>query len=116
KLKPGTLTPIEFRSTDGRRMLGYEATLLADMCDAVLEARRHGALTKKQQHVAMQCEILMRGFARVGIIALVDEATGYQDSRAKDELIKILDAYISEELRPWTRMFPEEFFKQTYRL
>ena len=58
----------------------------------------------------------MRGLAHVGIIALVDEATGYQEDRARDELIKILDAYVQEELRPWTRMFPEEFFKQTYRL
>jgi hypothetical protein len=47
---------------------------------------------------------------------LVDEATGYQQDRARDELNRILEAYISEELRPWTRRFPDEFFKQIYRL
>jgi hypothetical protein len=116
KLKPGTLKPIEFSAPDGRRMLGYEATLLAELCDAVLEARKRGALTKKQQHVATQCEILVRGFARVGIIALVDEATGYQDDRAKDALTRILEAFIAKELRKWVSTFPTDFYKQLFRL
>lgn len=116
KLKPGTLTPIEFRTPDGRRTLGYEATLLADICDAVLEARKQGALTEKQQHVAKQCEILVRAFARVGIIALVDEATGYQDDRAKDALAKILEQFIAKELRPYVKTFPTDFYKEMFRL
>jgi hypothetical protein len=69
-----------------------------------------------QQHIILACDLLIRGLARVGIIALVDEATGYQEERAKDELCKILEAYISEELRPWTKMFGDEFFRQIYRL
>lgn len=116
KLKPGTLTPIEFRTPEGRRVLGYEATLLADLCDAVLEARKQGALTEKQQHVAKQAEILVRAFARVGIIALVDEATGYQDDRAKDALAKILEAFIAKELRPYVKTFPTDFYKEMFRL
>jgi hypothetical protein len=39
---------------------------------------------------------LLRGFARVGIIALVDEATGFQRDRTKDALSKILEAYIAK--------------------
>jgi hypothetical protein len=116
KLKPGTLIPIEFKTPDGRRMLGYEATLLADICDAVLEARKRGSLTEKQQHVATQCEILVRGFARVGIIALVDEATGYQADRARDALAKILEAFVAKELRKWVRTFPGEFYRELFRL
>lgn len=54
--------------------------------------------------------------AHVGIIALVDEATGYQEHRQRDELNRILEAYINEELRPWIRTFPNEFFKQVYRI
>ena len=35
----------------------------------------------------------------------------------RDELNRILSAYINEELRPWVkRVFPEEFFRQIYRL
>jgi hypothetical protein len=116
RLKPGTLVPIEFRTPDGRRTLGYEATLLADICDAVLEARKQGSLTEKQQHVAKQCEILVRGFARVGIIALVDEATGYQADRARDALAKILAEFVAKELRKWVKTFPGEFYREMFRL
>mgnify|MGYP003561277120 CR=1 FL=1 len=52
----------------------------------------------------------MRAFARVGITALVDEATGYQYERENDELQKILKAYISEELLPWQKRFPDIFY------
>ena len=116
RLKPGTLNPIEFRTPDGRRLLGYEATLLADICDAVLEARKHDALTEKQQHIAAQCEILVRGFARVGIIALVDEATGYQADRARDALATILEAFVAKELRKWVKTFPSQFYQEMFRL
>jgi len=112
RLKPGTLVPIEFRTPDGRRTLGYEATLLADICDAVLEARKQGSLTEKQQHVAKQCEILVRGFARVGIVALVDEDTGYQADRARDALAKIWEEFVAKELRKWVKTFPGEFYRE----
>jgi len=59
---------------------------------------------------------LIRGLARVGIIALVDEATGYQEVRARQELQRILEAYVQAELRPWIKTFPDEFFKEIYRL
>lgn len=115
-LKPGTLLPIEFVTTEGIRGIGYEATLLADICDAILEARKHGALTARQQHIAERCEILVRGFARVGIIALVDEATGYQADRARDALAKILEAFVTKELRRWVKTFPADFYKEMFRL
>lgn len=38
--------------------------------------------------------IIIRSVAKVGIVALVDEVTGYQYEREKDELQKILKAYI----------------------
>lgn len=57
-----------------------------------------------------------RSLAKVGIIALVDEATGYQDVRARDELQRLLSAYVLEAFRPWVQMFPDEFFREIYRL
>ena len=96
--------------------MGYEATILADICDAVLEARKQGKLTKRYERIAAQCEILVRGFARVGIIALVDEATGYQADRARDGLAKILEAFVAKELRKWVKTFPAEFYQELFRL
>ncbi len=95
---------------------GYEATILADICDGFLEARKHIALSARQQIIADQAEILIRAFARVGIIALVDEATGYQHERERDALQKILSAYIAPELLPWQQRFPDEFYQEIFRL
>ncbi len=100
----------------GRPAFGYEATILPDVCDAVLEARKHGLLQPQQEHIAHQCELLVRGFARVGIIALVDEATGFQDLRSRDALAKILEAFIATELRKWVKTFPADFYREIYRL
>ena len=108
--------PIKFRTPSGSSAYGYEATLLVDLCDAVLESRKNGKLHYQQEHIAIQCEILVRGFARVGIIALVDEATGYQDTRAKDALAKILEKYLDDEIHKWTKTFPDDFYKEIFRL
>ena len=95
---------------------GYEATILPDICDVVLDARNSGMLLPSQDHIATQCEILVRGFARVGIIALVDEATGFQADRARDALARILEQFIAKELRRWVRTFPPEFYEEMFRL
>jgi hypothetical protein len=114
-------TPIFCRNEKGVRLAGYDAMLLPMVCEVYLELRDHcrdegKRVPANQKHIVEACDLLMRGLARVGIIALVDEATGYQEQRAKDELSKILEAYIVEELRPWIKTFPDEFFKQVYRL
>ena len=95
---------------------GYPATILADICEAVLAARSAGVLQPQQMHIAQQCEVLVRGFARVGIIALVDEATGYQKDRARDALAKILEAFVAKELQPYVKKFPAEFYEEMFRL
>jgi ribosomal protein L16/L10AE len=86
------------------------------VCEVYLDARNDGALRKEQEGAVKAADILIRGLARVGIIALVDEATGYQEVRARRELEKILEAYVQEQFRSWVRMFPDEFFRQIYRL
>lgn len=109
--------PVEFRGMHGGRVShGYEAEILPQMCDVLLDARAAGVLRKSQLHIAAAAELMMRGFAHVGIVALIDEATGYQAERARDELHKILEQYISKELLPWTKKFPDEFFEQIYRV
>jgi len=99
-----------------QKISGYEATVLADICEAFLEARNNIHLSARQQRVADQCEILMRGFARVGLVALVDEATGYQYDRERFELQKILSAYVSEEVLKWQKTFDIEFYRELFRL
>ena len=111
-----TLNPIKFQPTTGGMANGYPATLLVELCKSVLEARDSGALQKQQEHIATRADMLIRGLATVGIIALVDEATGYQDIRARRALATILEKFIAKELQPWTRKFPYEFYEQIFRL
>lgn len=99
-----------------QKINGYEATILADICEAFLEARNTIELSTRQKIIADQCEILIRGFARVGITALVDEATGYQYERERNALQVVLKAYINEELLKWQKMFPDTFYYQIFRL
>lgn len=108
--------PIRFKTEKNKIAYGYDATILADICEIVLKAREEKVLMKQQAHIADRCEQLVRGFARVGIIALVDEATGYQYVRNRHDLHKILEAYISPELMPWQKRFPDEYYKEIFRL
>lgn len=108
--------PIKFKTPRGKMAYGYDATVLADICDAILSARQAKKLSKQQFHIGEQAEILVRGFARVGIVALVDEVTGYQESRDKDALQQILDAFLRKELAAWAKRFPDEFYKEMFRL
>ncbi len=112
-----TNNPIRFRQPYGGGIAyGYPATILADICDVVLSARKAGDLHHQQHHIADRCELLVRGFARVGIIALVDEATGYQHERTRNSLARILEAFVAKELQPWVKTFPDEFYAQLFRL
>jgi hypothetical protein len=114
-LGPEPLTPIKYR--DGRRIgLGYDPRVLRAVCEVWLAARAGGKLQSQQLSKAQRAEELIRALADVGIIALVDEATGYQEHREKDELQKILAAYISPTLLPWTEKFPVDFFKSMFRV
>lgn len=109
-------TPITFKLPSGSRASGYNALALPMVCELYLKARDAGMLPKNQEHVAIQADLLIRGLARVGIIALVDEATGYQELRSRDALAKILEAYVAEELQPWVRTFPEAYYREMFRL
>lgn len=109
------LNPIEYYPPHGgRSAYGYEATLLPEICEVILDANRAGVLKDSSQ--AIVAEMLLRGFARVGIIALVDEVTGYQETREKDELSRILAVYLAGERLRWAKFFPVEFYKEVYRL
>ena len=114
---PALKHPVRFKNPVGGGIaLGYPATLLIDICGAILACRRAGTLSPVHVHIAERCERLLHGLANVGIVALVDEATGYQDVRAQRALAKILEEFIAKELQPWTRTFPYEFYTEIARL
>ena len=70
----------------------------------------------KQVHLAEKAEILQSAFAKVGIVALIDEATGFQQDRRHDALRMLLGKYIAEGLQKWIHTFPDSFFAEPDRL
>lgn len=111
-----TTVPIAFVTPTGGKALGFKAELLPKVCDLFLEARSMELLTTQQLPLAEQSEMLVRALAKVGIVALVDEATGFQDQRDRGELHKLLSLYLVEERLAWAKRFPDEFYRQIYRL
>lgn len=108
--------PITFKLPSGKCANGYDATLLIDICSSILNAKDKITLTPVQKRIAKQCDIIVRSVAKVGIIALVDEATGYQEEREKNELSEILQKFIADELQNWVHTFPLTFYKELYRI
>lgn len=79
-------------------------------------AKTANVLVGDQVPLADMAEILYDGLADLGIIALFDEATGFQEVRDRNELYRILETYIAKELLPWTKRFPDEFYRELFRL
>lgn len=108
--------PILYRTESAATGHGMEATLLTQVCDVWIAAKEAGKLTKVQEPVAARARVLLRGLADLGIIGLVDEATGYQEVRDKRALQALLDKYLNKELAAWAKRFPDEFYKEMFRL
>lgn len=110
------LKTITYTGLNGNISEGYDAEILPRLCKVYLDAREMGVLKTNQMPLARASEILLIALSKIGIIALVDEATGYQDVRVKDALSKILEKFLLESNKPYIGKFPLDFYKQIYRL
>lgn len=96
---------------------GIAAENFLDICRAYVHALQDNALkTDRQIQIAIQCSILLASCAKVGLIALIDEATGYQYERAENSLQLKLKAFVADEMRGWEKTFPDELWEQFGRL
>ncbi len=111
-----TSSQVEFIGKAGKVAYGYPAELLPKVCDVFWDAEQAAALSHMQKHIAERAKILTRGLAHVGIIALVDEATGYQAVRPSNALQVYLEKIIRKELAAWAKKFPDEFYENIYKL
>jgi hypothetical protein len=112
----GVLNKIDYETLSGNKSDGFNAEILPMMCKVYLDARQNDALLRQQFPLARASEILLISLSKLGIIALVDEATGYQYERERFELQKILRAYISEEILKWQLTFTDDFYREIFRL
>jgi hypothetical protein len=115
-LDPLQFAPISYRSKGGQVAKGIPAKAIPKICKVWIDAKNAGALKPKQQAIAEMLEIIYHGLAETGIIALVDEATGYQYERPRRDLEEQLRKFLSDTLRSWVQTFPSEYFKHLCRL
>jgi hypothetical protein len=107
---------VTYRTAGGAVARGIKAEIIPKICEVWLDADENKVLGVRQKKVAQSAKILMRALAHTGIIALVDEVTGYQQVRTKDALTRILETFIAKELQPYVRTFPTEFYQEMFRL
>ena len=115
ELSDGPLMPIDYQDGD-RVVRGYDASALVAVCDIWLRAREAGALQDQQLAKAQKAEILTRALAQTGIVALVDEATGYEKVRPQNALQSYLEMLVRKELAVWAKKFPDEFYENIYKI
>jgi hypothetical protein len=108
--------PIVFKPLTQDLAHGYDADVLVDVCKAVIRAGEADKLTKSQEGLATQARILLQAFAKVGVTALIDEATGYQQVRDPNALRILVQQYIEAEKREWEKQFPDDYYDELNRL
>lgn len=110
------IMPFEVAQFNGTTGKWYDAHTITIICDLYMEAEKKELIASNQKHILEKAKILLRALARVGITALIDEATNYQEVRGKDELQLLLEQFIADELRPYSSEFRSEYFEQIFRL
>ena len=107
---------VEYYHTNGKVAQGYNAEIIPLICELYIEAYNNNSLTTSQLKLYERSILLIRALAKVGITALIDEATGYQYDRQAQELQELLKAYISEDLLKWQKRFPNKYYREIFRL
>lgn len=108
--------PIHYLSLHGKEECGFKAEVIPVVCELYLQLRQNNDLKKSQIPTAEVSEAIVRSLSKVGIIALIDEATGYQSARPRDELQIYLNKILSLELSEWCKTFPDNYFSNVYAI
>lgn len=113
--------PLVFQGLDtvsgdpsGKRLHGFDVTLLIDVCKAIVAAETNGKLTPNQKGIAQQAHIILNASAKAGIKGLVYALSGYDPTA--EEVIAAFKLYVREEAREYESEFPKALYAQWYRL
>jgi hypothetical protein len=112
--------PLEFVPWKGPgyqgRAFGYKAKLLPGVCWVYQDALVAGKLTAKQHHIGLASQALLKALTDHAIEDLVDQATGFDDIRKRDAILRMLEKYVSQDRLRWVQMFDNDFYRQVFRL
>lgn len=119
------MVPFRLPEVEGldRQVRGLPADLLIEVCRGFVSALEMSTrpdsnvrLTSRQMDMALRASMFLAACAKVGLDAMIDEATGYQYERAADALEVKLRAYLADEMRKWEKTFPDELWVEFGRL
>lgn len=114
---PSRMINFEIPGVVNKSVRGFTAETFLDICTAYVRARDEDALkTARQMEIADKAALFLAACAKVGLIALIDEATGYQYERVQDALQLKLKLYLEDEMRQWEKTFPDDLWKEFGRL
>jgi hypothetical protein len=109
--------PILYRDSKSKAIgHGIEATILTRVLRELRRLAREGKLQESQMAIAAQAELILDALGDLGILGLVDEATGYQEVRDKHALQEVLNRFLGANLGEYAKRFPDEFYEQIARL
>jgi len=95
---------------------GYKATLLPDVCWVYQDAMTAGKLLKSQVHLGEAARAFLKALTNHAIDDLVDQATGFDDIRKYNYVIKLLEKQVSAEKLKYAKMFDTDFYRMLFRL
>jgi hypothetical protein len=102
-------------NTIGGKAHGYDATILIDLSNAILAARKDGKLSGPRYNgMVAQAQVVLSASGKAGIKGLVYALAGYNPS--SQDVIDAFKAYVLEEAKKYEREFPNELYVQWHRL
>lgn len=109
---------IYYKDLNGTTRTGYNCRILRSLCKVYIDAKNTGALAKNQEKLVPIAESILYALADVGIVALIDEATGYDKvkERGKDALQQFFAVALNENAGKWIKTFDDGFFEMIYRM
>lgn len=108
--------PINFKPLTQDLAHGYDAEILAEIAKVIVDSWNAGLLPSTQESLAAQAKIIYDAFAKIGVVALIDEATGFQQIRQPDALRLLVQQYIEAEKREWEKQFPDAYYDELNRI
>jgi len=120
------MVPFRIPEVEGleKAVKGLPADLVIEICQGFISALEANLgpnppeqrMTARQQQMAVKASMFLSACAKLGLEALIDEATGYQFERSRDALQVKLAAYLEDEIRKWEKTFPDELWLEFGRL
>ncbi len=98
-----------------KRRLFIDCRVITDFCRLMLQLRSIGKIGGAYLQYAQNCERFMVGLADTGLVALIDEATGYR-KRRHDEYKQLFLQFIQDEHTDWLKEFQDSFFDGIYKI